>query len=280
MNFLKVLRCKALNTLMLLSALSLLVSGCVSLGMESKRPPQTGLQSGMYDFAEKAGPKVHTPNSKTHKILATACTQIGNPYKFGGMKPETGFDCSGFVQWVYKQNGIKIPRRPKDQLNAGQRVNKEDLRPGDLVFYKEPYLHVGMYVGENKFIHSPHTGDVIKESEAFDDYHEARFAGAVRFVDEPHAKPLPPEIKEDLVATARAKYKSGIANNRKKNRSVNRTSVAAKPAAKPAKRYTVKKGDTVWKVARQFGVPHKKIEKANNLGQRYTLRVGQKLIIP
>ena len=98
-------------------------------------------------------------------ILAYASNFLGTPYLWGGTTP-SGFDCSGFTQYVYKHFGIAIGRSTFDQINDGIQVSRDNLRPGDLVFfgsYSNPH-HVGIYVGDNTYIHSPRTGDVIKVS--------------------------------------------------------------------------------------------------------------------
>ena len=102
-------------------------------------------------------------NELARNILNTAAQYLGVPYVWGGTSP-SGFDCSGFVQYVYKQNGISISRTTYTQCVQGTPVNRASLQPGDLVFFgssASPH-HVGIYVGEGKYIHSPHTGDVVK----------------------------------------------------------------------------------------------------------------------
>lgn len=89
---------------------------------------------------------------------------LGIPYLWGGTSP-SGFDCSGFVQYVYAHFGVNLPRSTYEQVNVGTTVTG-DLKPGDLVFFgdiKAPH-HVGMYIGGNQYIQAPHTGDYIKIS--------------------------------------------------------------------------------------------------------------------
>src|SRR5712691_3962141 len=86
-----------------------------------------------------------------------ARTFIGVPYRWGGMSPRTGFDCSGFVAFVYRHFGVSLPHYTVAQYQRGRRVARGALRPGDLVFFAG-LSHVGLYVGGGRFVHAPHTG--------------------------------------------------------------------------------------------------------------------------
>jgi cell wall-associated NlpC family hydrolase len=99
--------------------------------------------------------------------VAYAANFLGTRYVWGGTSPLPGFDCSGFMQYVYRHFGISLPRVSASQATVGTPVNRSDLQPGDLVFFKKPgraIHHVGMYVGNNSFIHAPQSGDVVKIS--------------------------------------------------------------------------------------------------------------------
>ena len=98
-------------------------------------------------------------SGKGLEIAALAARYVGLPYRWGGASPATGFDCSGFTWYVYKQAGIAIPNHDlKGQLGAGARIAKGDLQPGDLVFFQNTYKaglsHAGVYVGEGVFVHA------------------------------------------------------------------------------------------------------------------------------
>ena len=124
-------------------------------------------------------------NSQTNpqgdnEIINTAKSFLGTPYLWGGTSP-SGFDCSGFTQYVLAQNGKSIPRTSQEQFASGQAVDKSQLQAGDLVFYGNgEATHVGIYEGNNKIIHSPHTGDVVKESD-FSTYWTSAYLGARRY---------------------------------------------------------------------------------------------------
>lgn len=118
------------------------------------------------------------------QLLHTALGLIGVPYRRGGNSAETGFDCSGFVRYVYANTlGLVLPRRAAEQAQATTPIAKDELRPGDLVFFntmRRAFSHVGVYLGDGKFIHSPSKGDHVKISDLNDRYWARRFNGARR----------------------------------------------------------------------------------------------------
>ncbi|GAA2607155.1 NlpC/P60 family protein [Actinomadura fulvescens] len=112
---------------------------------------------------------------KAAQALRYAMGKIGRPYVWGAAGPST-FDCSGLTMWAYKQVGISLPHYTGSQWNAGTHISRSQLQPGDLVFFHSDLHHMGMYVGDGKFLHAPQTGDVVKISPL-----EGRpYAGAVR----------------------------------------------------------------------------------------------------
>ena len=120
-------------------------------------------------------------HAMTRTILRTAYSMLGVPYMFGGMSPG-GFDCSGFVCYVFRQAGISLPRMADTQYDAVTHVNTSSLRSGDLVFfqtYAPGASHVGIYVGDGKFIHAS-SSKGITVSEVFTGYWGARYLGAGR----------------------------------------------------------------------------------------------------
>ena len=102
-------------------------------------------------------------------MLLQSISLIGIPYRWGGNNPQQGMDCSGFIHYVFKKSlGIDLPRTAAQMARVGIRVSLDELEPGDLIFFTihHRYIdHVGMYIGNNKFIQSPHTGDSIKFTE-------------------------------------------------------------------------------------------------------------------
>jgi uncharacterized protein YraI len=117
-------------------------------------------------------------------IVAAAQQYLGRPYRFGGNSPDTGFDCSGFVQFVLQQVGISVGRDAPSQYQNGTEVARERLAPGDLVFFQNTYIpglsHVGIYVGNNQFIHANNEATGVIVSDLDDSYWSPRWSGARR----------------------------------------------------------------------------------------------------
>lgn len=114
----------------------------------------------------------------------TAERFVGIPYRWGGNNVVEGMDCSGFVRAVYNLCGINIPRTSGEQFQTGQAIEKADLKDGDLVFFGDSTSrinHVGIFVGDGRFVHAPRRGDDIKVSRVDEVYFEKRFVGARRY---------------------------------------------------------------------------------------------------
>jgi len=126
----------------------------------------------------------HSVSDQASGLVINAMAFLGVPYKYGGNTVETGFDCSGFVRAVYEQSVGKIlPRRSDEQAAATQVIDRNDLKPGDLVFFntmRRAFSHVGIYVGDGKFIHSPRAGSHVRMEDMRKAYWNTRFNGARR----------------------------------------------------------------------------------------------------
>ena len=122
--------------------------------------------------------------SKAGDVVVGALNMIGVRYRWGGNTPDSGLDCSGFVRYVFQDTlGMTLPRRAEEMSRVGEKVRISDLKPGDLVFFntmRRTFSHVGIYIGDNKFVHSPSTGSTIRVDDLDDRYWEKRFTGARR----------------------------------------------------------------------------------------------------
>ncbi len=121
------------------------------------------------------------PPSRYQGVVGIAMQYLGVPYLWGGASPETGFDCSGFIMYVYAKVGVSLPHYAASQYNYGVPVSRDQLEPGDLVFF-DGLGHNGMYIGGGQFIHAPHTGDVVKISSLSDPWYAANWVGARRIL--------------------------------------------------------------------------------------------------
>jgi cell wall-associated NlpC family hydrolase len=117
-------------------------------------------------------PPTRAPRSE---VVSIARRYLGAPYRWAASGPNA-FDCSGFTMFVYRQVGVSLPHSSRAQINSGQRVNRSDLKPGDLVFFGYPIHHVGLYVGGGRMIHAPHTGAVV----SYASINRSNYAGACR----------------------------------------------------------------------------------------------------
>ena len=158
-------------------------------------PPQDELDKFLHQkgLISRLGDSIHSATDRTADLVLHAMGSLGVPYRLGGTSAETGFDCSGFVRSVYQQTvGTLLPRRAEEQAAATQKINKSDLQPGDLVFFntmRRAYSHVGIYVGDNKFIHAPRTGAHVRVESMGTRYWTKRFNGARRVLADNESSP-------------------------------------------------------------------------------------------
>jgi len=130
--------------------------------------------------------RVHGPTGLRNQIVKTAKSYIGLPYRLGGSSPQEGFDCSGLAMAVYQLNGLNLPRSSKEQYASGDPVERRELLKGDLVFFKIAWgrkvSHVGVYVGDGKFIHAPGKDKAIRLSPLSNTYYTQRYAGGRSYI--------------------------------------------------------------------------------------------------
>ncbi len=136
--------------------------------------------------AENSPPITAPAIARTHsgELIFKALSLLGVRYKFGGNQPESGFDCSGLMRYLYGEVlGLKLPRRSEQISRLGQEIQREALQPGDLVFFntlRRTFSHVGLYLGEHRFIHAPARGGQVRIEDMRTLYWEQRFDGARR----------------------------------------------------------------------------------------------------
>lgn len=118
-----------------------------------------------------------------YALSGTALSLRGAPYRNGGIDPASGFDCSGFVKYVYAQHGVNMPREVREQFRVGKKVDKDQLEPGDLVFFSTVApgaSHVGIVIGGDQFVHAPSENGVVRVESLSQQYWATRFIGAKR----------------------------------------------------------------------------------------------------
>jgi len=151
----------------------------------------------------------------TQQVASYALQMVGTVYRFGGAEPATGFDCSGLVQYVYRQvSGVTLPRTARSLSEVGRKIPMVGLLPGDLVFFNTrrfAYSHVGIYIGHNQFIHAPRTGKRVEVSMIDSQYWQRRFNGARRLVGS--VPGLLPALVDQARAAASAAFLSDPADS-------------------------------------------------------------------
>jgi cell wall-associated NlpC family hydrolase len=148
------------------------------MGFMRERGILAPLQAGAAELSDLAS-----------RLVVHAMGFVGVPYKLGGNHAETGLDCSGFVRAVYSEmTGRLLPRKAEEQAAATALIDRADLQPGDLVFFntlRRAYSHVGIYVGEGRFVHSPRPGGEVRVESMSKTYWTSRFDGARRAISNP-----------------------------------------------------------------------------------------------
>ncbi len=139
-------------------------------------PPKSSAQSPAHVV-----PQNKFYSSEREQIVQHALSSIGAHYKWGGQSPNEGFDCSGLVVYAHKKAKIFVPRMTSDQIKNGRSIQLADIQPGDLVFFKNPKksrsLHVGLYVGDGHFVHSPGKGRTVTIANLANPYFKSNYIG-------------------------------------------------------------------------------------------------------
>ena len=186
----------ALNVAAWRSCLNGLLLACCLSGAALASPSDADpLPHGTHPAAAQVSGLPASPSGQPESTQSAAMSLIqqgldylGVPYRFGGTSPEKGFDCSGFVGSVFRNAlGLDLPRSARDMAREGERVSMTELKPGDLVFFntmRRAFSHVGIYLGDNRFVHAPSRGGGVRIEDMRDRYWSARFNGARRMLDE------------------------------------------------------------------------------------------------
>ena len=161
-----------------LLALVCLLSACSSTPTRSTASRDAGLRT--------RGVPIQDPSAGLEEISIEAMALVGTPYRYGGNTPDSGFDCSGLVRYVVQRAAaVNLPRTAAEMGRRGTSLDRRDLASGDLVFFNttgQPNSHVGIYVGQNRFVHAPATGGTVRLEDMTKSYWASRYVGARRVV--------------------------------------------------------------------------------------------------
>ena len=165
--------------------------------------------------ASKSSQLITTVRDGASGLVDSAMNFLGVRYKLGGNTAETGFDCSGFTRYVFENSlGRVLPHRADEQANAPElaKVDKKDLKPGDLVFFdtmRKTFSHVGIYLGDGKFIHSPRTGETVRIEDINISYWARHFTGARRVPELADAGGNPTMAGSSMLASLTSRLSGG-----------------------------------------------------------------------
>ena len=162
-----------------MASLSATEASAVDATLAEELGPLLRVEKTLRSFSDKA-------KDSAADITSYALSLIGVGYRFGGNTPEQGLDCSGLIRYVFQQaTGISLPRSAREQAGVGDAIARDDLQPGDLVFFNTrrfQFSHVGLYIGDNRFIHAPSSGGSVEVSSLDNRYWQKAFNGARRIV--------------------------------------------------------------------------------------------------
>ncbi len=159
-------------------AAACLLAACGSTPSRKGTKPQTAKKRSIPD---------NPPTEKGREVVLYALGMLDTGYRFGGKNPEAGFDCSGMVAYIFANAaGLVIGGSAADIARRGKSIDRDDLRPGDLVFFNtlnRTFSHVGIYIGDDRFIHAPSTNGRVRIDEMGSDYFSSRFEAARAYFD-------------------------------------------------------------------------------------------------
>ncbi|GHD59389.1 C40 family peptidase [Jeongeupia chitinilytica] len=267
---------------------ALLLSACLSTALPLAHAEEPPADTGSWSKPSKDDGGEN--QAAAQELLLQAMSLIGVRYSWGGNTPEEGLDCSGFIRYVFQNSlNITLPRTALSMSQAGQSVNKDELKPGDLVFFNtlgRAFSHVGIYLGDNRFIHSPRAGKSVEVSNIQQSYWQQRWNGARRIAGasgnginmttllasagNPNAR------KANAVAAAAdlrcRKVTTGKGKHKKTTTVCERSGTAkpatAKPAGKSATKPAVKKSSTKSTKAAKSSAKSTSTKKASTAGSK------------
>ena len=164
----------AVRRAVVMLSLAVALAGCSVVQSSTSKPvPSTPNETGSAERDEDRRKDDHGRH-----VVQIALKYVGTPYRWGGSSPG-GFDCSGLVRYVYGRVGVSLPHNAAEQYRYGRPVTRNELQPGDLVFF-DRLRHNGIYIGNGKFIHARQTGKRVGVAKLDDDWYDARWVGARR----------------------------------------------------------------------------------------------------
>jgi cell wall-associated NlpC family hydrolase len=165
------------------AGLALLLGGCAS----APRPVASGPGSEAFGLGEDGYPEPTALAARSNEVLMRAIGLVGTPYRFGGNSPEGGFDCSGLVGFVFHEAaGLKLPRSTRELIDIdAPPIDRADLQAGDLVYFNPRggrVSHIGIYVGESRFVHAPSRGGTVRLDSLESEYWRRYYVSAKRIL--------------------------------------------------------------------------------------------------
>lgn len=163
------------------ACLALLLGGCAS----APRPVASGPESEAFGLGEEAYREPTALTARSNEVLMRAIGLVGTPYRYGGNSPEGGFDCSGLVGFVFREAaGLSLPRSTRELIDIdAQPIDRDDLQAGDLVYFNPRggrVSHIGIYVGEGRFVHAPSRGGTVRLDSLESEYWRRYYVSAKR----------------------------------------------------------------------------------------------------